>query len=237
MPMPVRNMLIPIVSLTMLLAVTVCGATISGTVTDARGKVKGTVIVVFTRTTPSASGPQTGASGLDSGKFDFRNLAVGTYALCVQGDGHDYVDACAWSSPLLVTVRAANDTITANMALEPGVRVKVLVEDSKQLLQKAGRQGAAGQLEVGIWMKNGMFQSVPRIAHADQSATWEAVLPGDDAFQLQIEPRRLRLKDKAGRDVVSEIPGGRISMPVATRKGAPDWVLEYSTEAEGPPLP
>lgn len=215
----------------MLLSMAGYGASISGTASDAKGAIQGTVVITFTRTTPSADGPLTGAAGLGpDGKFEFLNLAVGTYALCVQGAGHNYVDGCAWQTPRLVEVKRANEKVTANIALETGVRMRFLLRDSKRLLQRPGRAGADGRVEIGFLMKNGMYQPVRKTAHEDLSATWEAVLPGNETFHLQLEPRRFRLRDKAGQAVP---PGQRVSLAVATKSGETERLLEYSADVEG----
>lgn len=224
--------------LLLLLGTGAFGATISGVASDARGKIQGQVIVVFTRTTPAGSGPQTGVAVADeAGAFSFRDLVPGSYALCVQGERHDYVDKCAWSTPYLAQVSGANDTVTANIALEPGVRVQIVVQDPKRLLAMPGRTGATGQIAVGIWMKNGMFRAVPRVTQADQSAAWEAVLPPNDSFQMQMELRGLELKDKAGGELLGLIRGRPVNAPIVTKTGVPNIVLEYLADVVSLPVP
>lgn len=233
------------------------GASISGVASDASGAVQGTVVITFTRTTPAVAppgggdaGPQTGASGLATdGTFSFPNLGIGTYALCVQGGGHSYADGCPWGTPRLVEIRRANENVNVTLALERGVRVQVLVSDAKRLLRKAGRPGAAGQIEVGVWMKNGMYQPLAAPRQDDQSATWDVVLPKGDYFHVKMRPQGVRLRDKANAavpDFLLSVPvvtkdwpgspaGGAVSAvsPAGTASTPADLVLEYSTDVEG----
>lgn len=236
------------------------GATISGVASDALGTIEGTVVITFTRTTLAVrspggggdEGPQTGASGLGAGgSFSFPNLGVGTYALCIQGGGHSYADGCPWGTPQLVEIKRANENVNVTLALERGVRVRVLVSDAKRLLRKAGRAGAAGQIEVGVWMKNGMYQPLAAPRQDDQSASWDVVLPKGDFFHVKMRPQGVRLRDKAN----AAVPDFLLSVPVVTKNwsGSPaggatslasttatatadkpaDLVLEYSTDVEG----
>ena len=207
-------------------------ARINGTVVDPQGTLDGTVVIVYTRviTPRGAVGPQAGAVGVDAtGAFTVNGLSAGTYALCVQGAGHNYLDPCVWSPPPpKVELKNSNASESVVVNVVRGVRLQLTFRDPKGLVDRPDRPAAKGRIRAGIWQKNGFYLPIPETARTGANVVRDVVVPADESLHLSLDLDGLRLLDGDGNG----LPRKRIAVAVVTKRTEPVKALDFSTEEE-----
>lgn len=221
-----------------ILLLTICASchclagTIKGKVVDASGKLKGSVVIVYTRTSAAThtKGPQSGAAAVDGdGTFRIDGLGEGVYALCVQGTNHDYLDPCVWSPPPpKVELKSKEDTQAARVDLIEGVRLKLKFRDPKKLMASRANATGKGKLRPGIWQKNGFFVAIPETAQKADSQEYEMLVPADESLHLSFRPESMRVLDANGEG----LPLGQVALAVSTSRSEKQKQLEFTAEEE-----
>ncbi|MCC6859751.1 MAG: carboxypeptidase regulatory-like domain-containing protein [Bryobacterales bacterium] len=212
---------------------TAAAATIEGRAADADGQVKGTVVMVFTRISgPAAmSARQTGSAAVaKDGRFQMDGLSEGTYAVCVEGVGHDYLNPCVWGLPTKAELATAEARQSVQVSLVSGVRLKIKYHDPKKLLAGKGNPEGKGYVQPGIWLKNGAYVELPETSRAADSKEHEIVAAPDEWLHVTFLPSGVRLLDAQGQ----EMPLGRIALSVPTSGKDKVKTLEF-TVAEALP--
>jgi hypothetical protein len=202
-------------------------ATIEGQAVDAEGPVKGTVVMVFTRVSgpAAASARQTSTAAVDKdGRFQVDGLSEGTYALCVGGVGHDYLNPCVWGAPpkTELATTAAKQNLQVNLVT--GVRLKIKYHDPKKLLAGKNNPDGKGYVVPGIWLKNGYYVELPQTSRTSELKEHEMVVAPDEWLHVTFLPVGVRLLDAQGQ----EMPLGRIALSVPTSQKEKLKTLEFT---------
>jgi hypothetical protein len=179
---------------------------IQGTVLDARTQKPVPIALVIANRTAAPPIARNTKSGAD-GAFRIHGLPPGTYALCAQAGGAQYLDPCDWNgSPTMVTLAAGQTVLGASVRLTPASVLIIQVQDAQKILSQRTRDGRRPDLTIGVWGPNGMYYPARAASAASivnpltgvGSYSYRVGVPRDTALQFHIASRDLRLGDAAG---------------------------------------
>ncbi|MFN3327048.1 MAG: carboxypeptidase-like regulatory domain-containing protein [Bryobacteraceae bacterium] len=161
----------------------------------------------------------------ETGTFNIRDLAAGSYAICVQTPGQLYLDPCIWDDPEAKVTLAANQTRRdMRLTVRTGARLRVRITDENRLLAGSAREGAEGHVEAGIWMPNGLYLRLPIVAR-DSGQSHEIVVPTGTSLHLSLTMTGVALYEKDG----DGLPPGRAAIAVNIPKGEASKTFEFTT--------
>lgn len=174
---------------------------ILGRVTDAETKAGLAAVVNWTRqiTDEDTSSPIAGAVlADDTGAFHISALAAGTYVLCAEIPGKDYVNPCSWESVLpTVAVKAGQKANNVQLAVNPGLRLSFEVTDrEKRVAGKGKSQGV--RLGAYFVVPGGRRVDLPLTRSDGDVHVLEAVVPADRDLPLVVEGEDLAFTDLEG---------------------------------------
>jgi hypothetical protein len=183
-------------------------AGIQGVVLDAKTlKPIATAWVMANRSGPPPFVKRT-KSGSD-GAFQIQGLTAGTYSLCVQAAGDQYLDPCQWNgSPTTVTLVSGQNAAGLSLKVAPASILNILVQDPQQALSQKTRDGRRPDLTLGVWGPKGTYY--PAHAAGGQSAalnlpgnairsySYRLAVPPDTALKVHIASHDLKIGDAAG---------------------------------------
>ncbi len=177
-------------------------AEIQGRITGADSKTGLPGVVSWTRqiTSEETSSPLAGAVLTDdTGAFRIPSLAAGTYVLCAEIPGEDYVNPCAWESVLpTVSVKAGQQVKNADLLVKPGIRLSFEVTDrEKKVAGKGKTQGV--RLGAYFVLPEGRRVELPLTRSEGDVHVLEAVVPADRDLPLVVEGQDLAFTDLEGK--------------------------------------
>ena len=153
----------------------------------------------FTRNTKSGG----------DGAFRISGLISGTYSICVQAEGDQYLDPCQWDgSPTTTTIVAAGQNTTGiSVKLTAASVLNVQVQDTQQIMSQLTRDGRRPDLAVGVWGPKGMYypahasgapSAAANLMGGTNSYSYRLAVPRDTALKFNIASHDLILGDAAG---------------------------------------
>lgn len=177
-------------------------AVIAGQVTEANSKAGLPAVVSWTRqfTAEETKSPFAGVVLTDAkGSFEITGLAAGTYAICVETPGKDYLDPCQWDpTPPRIEVKSGQKVKNAGVAVQEGVRLRFEVTDRENRVAGKGKtQGVS--LSAYIPLPEGRRVELPLVRSEDGFHVLEAVVPADHDLPLVIDGEGLQFTDLEGR--------------------------------------
>lgn len=175
---------------------------IEGRIADSAEKTTLLAIVTWTRVITDAETklPFTGAVATDNkGAFRITGLASGTYALCIETPGQDFLDPCKWdSTPPTIAVRSGQRVEGVEVLLNLGVRLELEVADQENRVAGIGRaQGV--RLSSYIPLPSGRRVDVPMVLTEERRHVFRALVPADRDLPMLVEGAGLQFTDFAGR--------------------------------------
>jgi hypothetical protein len=110
----------------------------------------------FTRNTKSAG----------DGAFQIQGLTAGSYSVCVQAAGDQYLDSCQWNgSPTTVTLAPGQNVTGIPVKLMAASVLNVQVQDAQKVLSQLTKDGRRPDLTLGVWGPKGCtIPPMPRAA-------------------------------------------------------------------------
>lgn len=177
-------------------------AEIQGRLTDAATKAGLSGVVTWTRQTTDeeTTSPFTGAVLTDqTGAFLIQSLAAGTYVLCAEVPGNDYVNRCAWeAAPPTVSLKVGQKAKNADLTVTPGVRLSLEVTDREK---KVAGKGKAQGVRLGAYfvLPEGRRVELPLVRSDGDVHVLEAVVPADRDLPLVVEGQDLAFTDLEGK--------------------------------------
>lgn len=231
------------------------GAVIHGRAVDAAGEPVFGVEVVTSRIDALPGVPLTIGRAVTrmDGYFNLTGLNAGTYRLCVDPRGKEYLDPCEWSeSPVTVQLEENGVVHDLDLSLESAELVTVEVEDQTDALGKLAAAEAArsrtetgsaaptakaqGALILGLRTRTGNL-SMARLAAVDKQTKklrYRISAPEGEDLAVVLMPVNLTLRD-SNRLAVAERGGVmRISKEQMAGKnqGAPAIALTLARKGE-----
>lgn len=139
------------------------------------------------------------------GSFQITGLTAGTYSVCVQVAGEQYLDPCQWGAvPTNLTVAAAQAVIGVSIRLTAASALSIQVVDPPQALSQLTADGRHPDLTLGVWGPHGIFYP----AHPSGKGmaapggattyTYRLAMPLDTSVNLFIASHDLKLGDGNG---------------------------------------
>ena len=127
---------------------------LAGTVTDGSNKpVTGAFITANRESLPAASGR---AFSVADGTFQISGLPAGSFTVCVQVPGGDFIDTCEWQIlPLRVDVKVGQAVAGLKFKLQKGAILQVRLNDPGSLLSPSPPTKTVPQLLMGIQTAKG----------------------------------------------------------------------------------
>lgn len=175
-------------------------ARITGTVSTPDKKTAKGVHVLANRVpdaASSSSGRNLHAITDATGTFDFKNLPDGTYSLCLQAPGSDYLDSCRWALPISVKTSAAQPAAPAQLSLQQGIRLSIAISDPAKLISSNEGKTAGANMLVGIWSGN-LFFSAPVDTKLATARTHSLVIPKSTSVRASVFSKFYKIGDSKG---------------------------------------
>jgi hypothetical protein len=202
-------------------------ASIQGTVLDARTQKPIPAAWVTASRDGAPPFTRNTKSGGDGG-FQIQGLTAGSYSLCVQAPGDQYLDPCLWSgTPAAVTLAAGQTASGVSLRLTAASVLNVQVQDAQKFLGQVMKDGRHPGLTLGVWGPRGLY--LP--AHLAGRPTASGILPGgtatytyrlavprDTPLNFYIASHDLKLGDAAG----APLPSNASQLPFQHATGDPN---------------
>ncbi len=134
------------------------------------------------------------------GTFQIPSLYDGTYQICTQTPGKDWLNSCEWGgtgNTALLTPSQANLQIA--IALTKGAVVWIRVNDPGQLLLANEGKTPGAHLLVGVGTDVHYFQTAMVVAQDSSARTYQLLLPFDRSLAIVVNSARFQLADANGK--------------------------------------
>ncbi len=196
------------------------GASISGKVTGPAGTPLPGITLMLTAAAIAPGAVNLGVFGAVSaadGAFAITPLSAGEYNLCASDDAGRFLNPCAWSGPVRVTVAAGQSVMGAEVRMEEAAEVVIELRDPERRLAATGKQPSAHSLMVGI---PAPYLFVPATGGGDTATgrTYKAYVPYDRDIEVSVVSPTLALTDEAGQALRTGGDALRLRVPTGQRQ-------------------
>jgi len=182
-------------------------ASIQGTALDAKsGKPIPAALVIASRTGAPAFSKNTRSGG--DGAFQIQGLATGTYSLCVQVPGDQYLDPCLWdANPSTVNLATIQNVTGISLKVTAASVLNVQIQDKQNLLTQSTKDARHPDLSIGVWGPRGLFYpahrangpaAAPPFFGSPATYSYRLAVPRDITLQFHITSHDLKLGDAGG---------------------------------------
>jgi hypothetical protein len=184
-------------------------ASIAGKVLDAKTAKPISAAWVFANRAGAPPLVKNTKSGGD-GAFQIQGLPAGTYSLCVQVAGDQYLDPCSWANtPTSVALTAGQAATGVSLKLAAASILSIQVQDPQNALGQTTKDGRHPDLTLGVWGPKGLYYpahasggpAVPSTAptlQGEASYSYRLAVPLDTALNFYIASHDLKLGDASG---------------------------------------
>ena len=162
------------------------------------------------------------------GAFQLQGLTPGTYSICVQAAGDQYLDPCLWNATATTFTLSSGQTLTGiSLRLTAASVLNIQVQDPQMLLNNTTHDGRRPNLTLGVWGSGGLFHPAHKTANAPLPAavpgvipiyTYRLPVPRDTALNLYIASHDLKLGDSNG----AALPANASQQPFQHATGDPN---------------
>jgi len=145
------------------------------------------------------------------GAFQIQGLTAGTYSICVQAAGDQYLDPCQFNgSPTTVTLTSGQTASGIAVTLTAASILTIQVQDPQQALSQTTKDGRRPDLTLGVWGPKGLYypahvSGAPNATVAAgpspqgvASYSYRLAVPLDTALNFYIASHDLQLGDSNG---------------------------------------
>lgn len=193
---------------------------IAGRVVEAGGKGVAEVTVMVTRTALKPGEPDpgvfTGRTDAE-GAYAVTGLAAGDYRVCVSDEAGRYVNPCAWTGAVAVTLGEGEARTGVQATVEEAAEVAIDVADAEErLTSKAGKQPQATLL-LGV---GAPYIFLPATAGADTAGMkhYTVRVPYEREVELSVVTGTLSVTDEKGATLKRGGDTIRIRVPREQKK-------------------
>ena len=135
----------------------------------------------------------------DSGSYQLTGVVAGSYVLCAQLPGSEWLDPCEWDAVRkVVTVTSSQVVRGAVIRLSRGAIVKVRVDDAGDTLTRT-QKDRGFVLLAGYQVENGPFISKSANQRDKRFVEYKFAVPLDREVKVGLRARGLVLQDAGGR--------------------------------------
>jgi hypothetical protein len=189
-------------------------------------------VTALIQPTTAATQPfSTTATVAPSGKFTLLAIPDGTYNICVQVPGTNYLNPCQWSAiPPSATVINGSPVTVPAITLAVGYRYQIRFNDPTGAIAQSQAAKSGAQLLLYAWANGG---SVPLLWASNDATGWlyQAVIPFGTAIRVTLQGLKYQVMDQSGASV--DLTAG-VSIPVNVSK--PQTVVAIPTSTTSPDL-
>ncbi len=204
---------------------------LAGLVTDESNKpISGAFITAHRETLPIASGRARAAA---NGTFQVNGLPAGSYTVCVQVPGSDFLDTCEWYIlPLRVDVKAGQAVAGLKFKLHKGAIVHVRLNDPGKLLERSSTAKAVPSVLMGVQTIRGLLRPVTLVSKDATGTTHAVTVPFDTALNFTVLSPQVSLSDEKGTPLAA--PAGQAGLlgasnvPLAIPSGTIPKLLTFN---------
>ena len=186
---------------------------IAGTITDAKSKKPITsALVSASRVGSSPFVVQTKSGG--DGAYQLQRLEPGSYLVCVQASGNQYLNSCEWDGAAAgIVIGSVQSAVGINIALAPASVLNVQLADPRGALRQLTRDGRRPELNIGVWGPRGMYYpareanellATPGARDSVSTYKYQVAVPHDTGLRFQIVSRDLKIGDANGLALTEE---------------------------------
>jgi hypothetical protein len=170
---------------------------VTGLVTDESAKpIAGALITAHRATLPAASGSATAAV---QGTFQIGGLAPGSYTVCVQVPGTDFLDTCEWAIlPPRVDVKAGQAVTGLRFKLKKGAILHVRLNDPRKLLEPAASGKTVPYVLMGVQTAKGLLHPAALVSKDATGRTHAVMVPFDTPLKFTLYSPHVALADEKG---------------------------------------
>jgi hypothetical protein len=142
------------------------------------------------------------------GAFQIQGLTAGSYSLCVQAAGDQYLDPCQWNgSPTAVTLASGQNATGISLRLIAASVLNIQVQDAQDVLSQLTKDGRRPDLTLGVWGPKGLYYPAHALGSPTAAAnlrggiagySYRLAVPRDTALNFYIASHDLKLGDATG---------------------------------------
>ena len=157
------------------------------------------------------------ASGA-AGAFRFDGLVDGQYQICAQVLQSTWLNPCEWGlQPPVVSISAAQSTVSVSMVLKRGVAVPIRIDDPVQSLSQNEGKTSGAHLLLGVANDANAFRIAPVVSRDTAGSNRQIVIPFDRPVKLVAFSSFFLLSDANGLP----LPRTATAIPVMVPSGQP----------------
>jgi hypothetical protein len=203
---------------------------LAGSVTDeSNQQVAGALVIANRETLPVASGRATSAA---DGTFLVSGLPAGSYTVCVQVPGSDFLDTCEWYIlPLRVDVKAGEPVAGLKFKLQKGAILQVRLNDPGNVLAPAASTAtvkAVPHVLLGVQTIRGLLRPVTLVSKDATGTTHAVTVPFDTALNFTVLGSNVSLADEKGAPVGQAGVQGGSNVPLKIPSGTSPAPLTFN---------
>lgn len=145
------------------------------------------------------------------GAFQIQGLTAGTYSICVQAAGDQYLDPCQWAgTPTTATLTSGQTASGITVKLTAASILNIQVQDPQKALSQTTKDGRRPDLTLGVWGPKGLYYPAhvsggPNATVAagpgvqgGASYSYQLAVPLDTTLNFYIASHDLQLGDSNG---------------------------------------
>jgi Carboxypeptidase regulatory-like domain len=203
---------------------------ILGTIQSDKGLPVASAFVTVTSQPTLGGNPGTFSASTKTagdGTFVFGSIPEGNYQICVQVVQSQLLNPCRWAAPPTIAVVAGQTASIGTVQLKTGYAVSTqIIDDSGDLAKNEGKTVGATIL-IGVWSKDGLFQS-GRLKGKDSAAYYyELIVPYDTSLQFSLKSNFYKLSDSSGAEV-DQTKGAQVAIQIPSGTNIPPVVYHVT---------
>jgi Carboxypeptidase regulatory-like domain len=176
-----------------------------GIVTNSDGKPVPYAIVTVHALGDAKSAPfQRSAPAAANGRFAIAGIPAGTYQLCAQLSGTEWLNPCEWSGkPVTVTLRDRGVASDLNLVMTKGYILPIRVNDGIQILSQLDAKVPGAHLLIGVGGPGTPFKPAALQSRDATGRVYAVAVPFGQPLRVSVFSTYFQLADDMGAPVLA----------------------------------
>jgi hypothetical protein len=142
------------------------------------------------------------ATSATDGTFTLTSIPAGTFVICAQLPGSDFLNPCLWSSTSPKTVVNGGQTVNLPVIqLRKGAHFRVSLNDDDGALAANHAKTPGADLLIGIWSPSGQFVRLPALTKDASGWELDLAVPYDTPLPFHLNSKYFSLAAEGGASV------------------------------------
>jgi hypothetical protein len=121
------------------------------------------------------------------GAFQIQGITAGSYSICVQAAGDQYLDPCQWNgSPTTVTLTSGQAASGIAVKLTAASILNIQVQDPQKALSQTTKDGRRPDLALGVWGPKGLYYPAHVLGGANATVAGGPSVPGGASYSYRL---------------------------------------------------